>query len=97
MAWYLNYYRDADCGASWTDEWSCQCNDRCPRCRHEIEPYDSEDLSILVEKGLPGDSWVVYVSPDEAEDRPRYIETYFRTEKEAREFADGVRDATAQS
>lgn len=28
----------------WQDEWSCQCNDRCPICDVEIGPYKSEDL-----------------------------------------------------
>ncbi|WP_285905148.1 hypothetical protein [Pseudodesulfovibrio pelocollis] len=41
---YRNYY-ECSCGHTWEDEWSCMCNDRCPECRLEIEPYDSEDLT----------------------------------------------------
>jgi hypothetical protein len=41
--WFRNYYR-CDCGEEWEDEWSCTCNDRCPACRTETEPYNSEDL-----------------------------------------------------
>jgi hypothetical protein len=33
------------CGQQWQDEWSCQCNDRCPVCGCEIEPYESVDLT----------------------------------------------------
>lgn len=40
---YLNYYR-CTCGARWVDLWSCTCNDRCPVCRKEIEPYRSDDF-----------------------------------------------------
>lgn len=41
---YLNHYR-CPCGAEWEDSWSCTCNDRCPDCNKEIEPYESEELS----------------------------------------------------
>jgi transcription initiation factor IIE alpha subunit len=41
---FRNYYHCPYDGASWTAEWSCQCNDRCPTCRAEIEPHDSEDI-----------------------------------------------------
>jgi hypothetical protein len=41
---FRNYYLCPYDGTSWIDEWSCRCNDRCPRCRAEIEPYDSEDI-----------------------------------------------------
>lgn len=37
---YLNQYRH--CGIEWEDTWSCACNDRCPVCNKEIEPYKSE-------------------------------------------------------
>jgi hypothetical protein len=33
------------CGKKWTDEWSCMCNDKCPVCGGEIEPYKSEELN----------------------------------------------------
>jgi hypothetical protein len=49
---YLNYYRcdhadslEEDQPESvWVDQWSCTCNDKCPVCNHEIEPYKSDDL-----------------------------------------------------
>lgn len=41
---FRNYYRCPNDGTEWSDEWSCQCNDRCPKCNTEIEPYESEDI-----------------------------------------------------
>lgn len=41
---FLNHYRCPNDGEEWSDEADCQCNDRCPICRAEIEPYDSEDI-----------------------------------------------------
>ena len=43
MAWYRKYYR-CSCGHEWQDEWDCLCNDRCPKCNAEIEPYAHEEL-----------------------------------------------------
>ncbi|SHJ62598.1 hypothetical protein SAMN02745165_02802 [Malonomonas rubra DSM 5091] len=40
---FTNYYRHEDCGAEWQDDWDCTCNDRCPVCNVEIEPYKSFD------------------------------------------------------
>jgi len=41
---FVNFYRcDAD-GTAWVNSWSATCNDRCPTCGREIEPYKSEDL-----------------------------------------------------
>jgi len=28
----------------WEDEWDCACNDRCPSCNKEIEPYYCEEV-----------------------------------------------------
>ena len=42
---FLNHYRCPDDGTEWSDEWSCTSNDRCPKCNHEIEPYESEDIN----------------------------------------------------
>ena len=52
MAWFRNYYRHEACDVEWTDEWSCACNDRCPECDAEIEPYNLDDL----DECLSGDS-----------------------------------------
>lgn len=41
---YRNFYECPDDGTTWQDEWSCKCDDRCPTCTKEIEPYKSEDL-----------------------------------------------------
>jgi hypothetical protein len=40
---FRNYYRCPYDGTRWIAEWECKCNDRCPSCRAEIEPHDSED------------------------------------------------------
>lgn len=42
---FLNFYRCPNDGTQWEDEWSCMCNDRCPVCNKEIEPYLSEDIT----------------------------------------------------
>jgi hypothetical protein len=52
---YLNHYRCShdDPNRSgygkpveeWSSSWSCMCNDKCPVCNAETEPYKSEDLS----------------------------------------------------
>lgn len=43
---FLNYYECDRCGHKWQDEWSCTCDDDCPKCgaRH-MSPYNSDDLS----------------------------------------------------
>ncbi len=41
--WFINYYK-CTCGYQWQDEWDCTCNDRCPECNKEIEPYESEEI-----------------------------------------------------
>ena len=38
---YLNQYRCPYCQTEWEDSWDCSCNDRCPDCNKEIEPYES--------------------------------------------------------
>jgi len=40
---FVNHYQCPDDGTKWTMAWSCMCDDRCPTCNHEIEPYMSED------------------------------------------------------
>lgn len=40
---FINYYRH--CDVEWQNKWSCMCNDRCPVCGGEIEPYNSIDES----------------------------------------------------
>jgi hypothetical protein len=71
MAWYLKYYECSECSTKWTDEWSCTCNDRCPNCRAETEPYDDEDLTYVMKPVAPNTFKVVF-SPDSAENSPDY-------------------------
>jgi hypothetical protein len=86
MVWFLKYYRHHECHTSWTDEWSCACNDRCPQCNAEIEPYKWADLSVIVQDNGDG-TWDVLVSPATAEDRPDYEATKFSSGKAAKRFA----------
>lgn len=39
---FHNFYH-CNCGEEWSDWWSCACNDRCPRCNKETEPFESEE------------------------------------------------------
>ena len=41
---FRNYFRCPYDAATWIDEWVCMCNDKCPICGAEIEPYDSVDI-----------------------------------------------------
>jgi len=41
---FVNYFRCPVDNAHWADSWSCACNDKCPTCGREIEPYKSLDL-----------------------------------------------------
>lgn len=38
---WLNRYQ-CQCGASWSDSWSCQCDDECGNCHRDISPHASE-------------------------------------------------------
>ncbi len=51
---YLNQYRCPYCQTEWEDVWNCGCNDRCPDCNKEIEPFESALIEgELVETELP--------------------------------------------
>ena len=43
---FINHYSCEDCGIDWEDAWSCACNDRCPDCDSEIEPYEVEEKEV---------------------------------------------------
>jgi hypothetical protein len=45
---YHNFY-ECPCGETWEDHWSCACNDKCPGCNKEIEPYKSEVEPYVIE------------------------------------------------
>ncbi len=71
MAWFANHYVCEACGCSWTDEWSCACDDECPACgASDMSPMDSDDLTKVIEKR--GDLFAVLRSPPTAEDFPDY-------------------------
>ena len=86
MAWFLNRYRCERCDRTWSDEWSCMCDDECPYCEAgDMSPFKSEDMTEMV---VPdGDEFVVVRSPDSAEDDPEYQEVRrFPTRTKAEEF-----------
>lgn len=95
MAWFNKHYHCDNCGERWSDEWSCACNDRCPNCNHEIEPYDYEDLTVIVTEAEPN-IFVVSASPPTASDRPDYEDVAtFNTRKEADDYAADYEPADA--
>lgn len=53
---YVNYYQCPEDGTRWAMAWSCMCDDRCPTCNCEIEPYRSEDLAGGSGTGKPSRS-----------------------------------------
>ena len=71
MAWFRNHYECDRCGSHWDDEWSCTCDDDCPRCgaRH-MSPYASDDLTEISEQRE--DEIVLLRSPDSAQHYPDY-------------------------
>ena len=86
MAWFLNHYDCDRCGQSWSDEWSCTCDDDCPHCgaRH-MSPSESEDLTEIIE--ARDGAFVVLWSPETAEHDPDYRELgVFATEAKAKAF-----------
>jgi hypothetical protein len=86
MAWFLNFYKCDRCRRRWTDEWSCMCDDECPRCgARDMSPYKSDDLTELIERD--GGDFIVMRSPDTAEHDPGYKELgRFPTRAKAEEF-----------
>ena len=72
MAWFRNEYQCYRCSCQWEDEWSARCDDDCPECgaRH-ASPVDGQDLTTVVEE--EEGCFVVYFSPDDADDRPGYL------------------------
>lgn len=43
---FVNFYECDACDEAWGDQWSCACNDKCPNCGHEIEPYATDELDL---------------------------------------------------
>jgi len=86
MAWFRNHYECDECGAKWTDEWSCMCDDDCRQCgaRH-MSPHNSDDLTEIIEER--GSDFVVLRSPNTAEHLPAYFEIgKFTTHEQAAAF-----------
>lgn len=46
MVSYVNYYKCPKDGSEWADAWSSMCNDKCPVCHAEIEPYRSDEVGF---------------------------------------------------
>ena len=70
--WYRNHYHCDDCGTAWEDEWSCCCDDECPDCgSSDWSPYESKDLSVVVE--VEGSDFVVLHSPQSIEEHDPHI------------------------
>lgn len=53
---FTNFY--VHCRREWQDKWSCMCNDRCPVCNHEIEPYASREKGADKPDLLVGANWM---------------------------------------
>ena len=86
MAWFRNYYKCAQCSSTWTDEWSCMCDDDCPHCgaRH-MSPFKSDDLTTIIE--LSNKDYIVLRSPESAEHDPDYHKLErFRTRRQAETY-----------
>lgn len=43
MPWFRNSYA-CDCGETWEDDWSAECDDDCPACGLDCSPDDSKEL-----------------------------------------------------
>lgn len=39
---WANHYTCDDCESEWTDHWSCQCDDECGDCGHDLSPAVSD-------------------------------------------------------
>ena len=54
---FTNLYCHEKCleqpGVEWEDRWECMCNDKCPACGKEIEPYESIDDDATEDAGQP--------------------------------------------
>lgn len=45
---FTNHYL-CNCGAVWQGTWSAMCNDKCPKCNKETQPFISDDGSLSSE------------------------------------------------
>lgn len=73
---YLNQYRCPYCQTEWEDVWDCACNDRCPDCNKEIEPFESSLLDgELVETESPVEEAALANATPEGMNR-RFVVSY---------------------
>jgi predicted nucleic acid-binding Zn-ribbon protein len=85
MAWFFNHFQCVHCGSEWADEWSCMCDDDCPRCGLNLSPYTSDDLTEIIVREEA--SFAVYCSPETAGHYPEYRKVAaFATAEEAARF-----------
>lgn len=40
---FTNHYHCTRCDTQWSDNWSCMCDDDCPKCGLTMTPIDSEE------------------------------------------------------
>jgi len=45
MELYFRMKYECPCGEAWSMEHECTCNDRCPSCNKENEPFSVEDVA----------------------------------------------------
>lgn len=73
---FTNYYRCDNCEEEWSDTWSSMCNDRCPKCDTETEPYDSDETSDAGSWSEANGAYflcdVFRVEPDDMTSAPQY-------------------------
>lgn len=67
---FHNFY-ECPCGETWEDHWSCACNDKCPSCNAEIEPYKSRVEPYVIE--LPCYGIRVELNQVDPEDGEKFI------------------------
>ena len=73
MAWFRNRYVCPECNRFWDDEWSSMCDDRCGDCDIKgITPFESEDLSAIVERSGP-DQFSILISSEDAGESANYV------------------------
>ena len=40
----VNHYEH--CETTWTEQWSCACDDKCPACGASVSPFQSDELDL---------------------------------------------------
>lgn len=68
---FHNFYECLTCDEHWDDHWSCACNDKCPSCGKEIEPYDHVISPVVIE--LPCHGIVVELNEVDPDDGDKLI------------------------